>query len=936
VTPSRLAIAAIAWAFACAPLAASAQATPTSAPTIAQMRARDRYAPPAPELAAWEAFHAQVAADPASSPALRAESHLGRAIARFYAKQYEGGWEDVRAAEALVATLPESPAFHSELLAFGSVLLVELGRLDEAEPYAARAFALAEQRPGADRRDLVIAHNALAVLAFARNDLPGAEAGFCTARDLALAYFPPEDPEIVNNAGSCGVLKYFLERPDMLDAMRLASDHALAHLPPNHPRMGQVLNGSYAVMMLYGRYGEAEPLIRRHLDLERALYAGDSDDIYDPLSMLARVLELRGRLEEAEGMFTAAAAMAGRIANRGQPYTAGIAQINLALVIGRLGRLAEAEGVARAGVARLRADLAPDDWNIGSGESRLAALVGQQGRSDEALALSTEALSLLEPKLAEDHSEVLVARLTHARILADLGRGDEAMALAAPAVARFETRLFDLAASETEQVALSEVLPQALGDYLAVALASGAMEEAVRGAQLLLLSELAVVNARIAAAAIARREGLGEGVERLETARAEVERLSGELAAAQAGEGTQAPALAASLAAARADAEAAQAALLVAFPDFVALARPRIASLAQLQAGLDEGELLVLPVALTDRAVTLAISRDGVRWGETPITGYDLHELTAQVRRSVERPGVFDAEAAHRLYGIVFPDSLAPLLARHRQVLFPASGYLARLSPGVLLTAPATDLAHAPWLMRSHALRVVPDLAALHGDPTRSAATRFLGIGAPRLTDSAAAWAALPPLPGAGAELAALGAALGTQDNTLLTDGDATEAALAARDLASYRVIAFATHGLVGGEVPGLAEPALVMSTPAPGDADHDGLLTASEIAGLRLDAEWVILSACNTASGELAGSPGFSGLARAFAQAGARSLMLSHWRVRDDAAAFLSVETMRRAAAGMPRAEALQQAQLALMARTDLPDAAHPSVWAPFVMMGN
>jgi len=104
----------------------------------------------------------------------------------------------------------------------------------------------------------------------------------------------------------------------------------------------------------------------------------------------------------------------------------------------------------------------------------------------------------------------------------------------------------------------------------------------------------------------------------------------------------------------------------------------------------------------------------------------------------------------------------------------------------------------------------------------------------------------------------------------------------------------------------------------------------------LRLDADWVLLTACNTAAGEQSGSPGYSGLARAFAQAGARSLMLSHWRVRDDAATMLSVETMRRAAGGASRAEALRQAELALIARTDVPDAAHPAVWAPFVIVGD
>src|SRR5690606_13582473 len=112
----------------------------------------------------------------------------------------------------------------------------------------------------------------------------------------------------------------------------------------------------------------------------------------------------------------------------------------------------------------------------------------------------------------------------------------------------------------------------AFGDYLEVALAAGDMEQAARAGQLLLLSELAVTNARIAAASIARREGLGMSVERLDTARGEVNQLTGELAAALAGDAGAAGAVQTALEAAQSEAAAAQAALLNSFPDFVNLA----------------------------------------------------------------------------------------------------------------------------------------------------------------------------------------------------------------------------------------------------------------------------------------------------------------------------------------------------------------------------
>jgi CHAT domain-containing protein len=158
--------------------------------------------------------------------------------------------------------------------------------------------------------------------------------------------------------------------------------------------------------------------------------------------------------------------------------------------------------------------------------------------------------------------------------------------------------------------------------------------------------------------------------------------------------------------------------------------------------------------------------------------------------------------------------------------------------------------------------------------------------------------------------------------------------------LANARVVHFATHGLVAGELKGLAEPALVLTPPADGTSptaleNDDGLLTASEVAQLKLNAEWVVLSACNTAAGEGSNAEALSGLARAFFYAGARALLASHWQVNSDAAVKLAT----RAFAGldqdpsMGRGEALRRAMLATIAEGGR--AAHPAYWAPFVVVG-
>ena len=130
----------------------------------------------------------------------------------------------------------------------------------------------------------------------------------------------------------------------------------------------------------------------------------------------------------------------------------------------------------------------------------------------------------------------------------------------------------------------------------------------------------------------------------------------------------------------------------------------------------------------------------------------------------------------------------------------------------------------------------------------------------------------------------------------------------------------------------GLAEPALVLTPPdVPTDAD-DGLLTASEIATLQLNADWVVLSACNTASGGGDGAEALSGLARAFFYAGARALLVSHWAVYSRAATELTIKTFSTLAAtpNLGRAEAFRRAMLSL-----IEDGKPPSYWAPFVVVG-
>ena len=149
-------------------------------------------------------------------------------------------------------------------------------------------------------------------------------------------------------------------------------------------------------------------------------------------------------------------------------------------------------------------------------------------------------------------------------------------------------------------------------------------------------------------------------------------------------------------------------------------------------------------------------------------------------------------------------------------------------------------------------------------------------------------------------------------------------------------VIVFATHGLLPSDLKSREEPALSLTPPAVATVAGDGLLDASEIAHLRLDADWVVLSACNTSGshGRLGGES-LGGLARAFFDVGARTLLVSHWAVASRATAALTTGMLGTYAKSPTkgRAGALAQAPRALQ---DAKDTSHPFFWAPFVLVGD
>ena len=206
----------------------------------------------------------------------------------------------------------------------------------------------------------------------------------------------------------------------------------------------------------------------------------------------------------------------------------------------------------------------------------------------------------------------------------------------------------------------------------------------------------------------------------------------------------------------------------------------------------------------------------------------------------------------------------------------------------------------------------------------------------------------LPRLPDTVEEVRSIAIALRADPaKDIFLGAQASEKNATSGALGNRRIIIFATHGLVPGDLNGLTQPALALSNPAVAGGGGDGLLTVAKILALKLDADWVVLSACTTAAGQGGGAEAVSGLGRAFFYAGTRALLVSNWPVETVSARTLTTDLFRREAENpaLPRGEALRQAELALIdgpgaidpaTKVPLFSYAHPIFWAPFTLVGD
>lgn len=414
-----------------------------------------------------------------------------------------------------------------------------------------------------------------------------------------------------------------------------------------------------------------------------------------------------------------------------------------------------------------------------------------------------------------------------------------------------------------------------------------------------------------------------------------------------------------------------------AFPGFDKLMAPRAVEIAEVQAKLDPKEALAVVALGRDLGFLFLVKRDSISVVPLTLSESDVREDVTELRKPFEGRGgivgVYNVKAAHRLYEALFGDVEAEMADVNHLIMVPA-GALSSLPPALLVSeAPKpgdeTDYHKVAFLPRRMATSVSPsvraflDLRALRG---RAAAPQpFLGFGNPTFEgakvgqgDGMAALNAdcrvgaplnpallrsLAPLPETADEVRRVAQLLGSGPDSIVLGAAVNDDTIRQRNLGQYRVLYFATHGLLPGELKCQGEPGLALSPPLrqPENTDNDGLLSTSKIARLRLNAELVVLSACNTGgSGGKFGGGALSGLAESFFYAGARSLLVSHWQVPSLSTVKLTTGMFERLGGrerGRPgisvgSADALRQSQLALL---DGADTAHPFFWAAFTLVG-
>ena len=683
-----------------------------------------------------------------------------------------------------------------------------------------------------------------------------------------------------------------------------------------------------------GRYAEAEKLGRVAVEIYRAIgFAEDAQPIVYAMSELASVVQFQARWAEAERLYAAL--------ERATASWDSARRDSLLLTPARIATL----------------------YNAGRLEAGLEAA--------EALAEFRAAIPVLTSASRESEDEGASAAAA---------RDDQVRAIVEAYIAAL-----------ARTVAPASVAAESFG-----------LADAIRGRSV--QNALAAASARMVAREAALADLVRKEQDLRKQAAAQFGMLNNLLALPPGQRDERAVAdIRARIASLRAEHAKARAEIAERFPDYADLVDPKLASVEDIQRVLAPGEALLSFYFGREHSFVWAVPKSGAAsFAAIEAPAAEIEAKIKTLRKALEPNAqtvgdipAFDLALAYGLYAqLLMPVEPGWKSAKHLIVV--TNGALGLLALALLPTAPVALEAEAeplfagyravPWLARTHAVTSVPSAAALRTlrqlPPGLAGRERFIGFGDPYFSADHAAegdkpaakemaaattrglplrrraapqtqsvdsaeLALLPRLPDTADELRSVALALAADPAKVLFLGKAAnEARVKSTDLSRFRIVAFATHGLVPGDLNGLTQPALALTAPKVAGVAGDGLLTMEEILALKLDADWVVLSACNTASGAEAGAEAASGLGRAFFYAGTRAILVTNWSVHSASARELVTDLFRRQAAdaSITRAEALRQAMMDMLDRGGFSDSsgkpvfayAHPLFWAPYAIIGD
>lgn len=868
-------------------------------------------------------------------------------------------------------------------------LYAEHGRASEAEPLLKRALAIDEKVNGPDHPDTAASLNNLAELYRETGRFADAEPLYKRALAIDEKNHGPDHPVVATSLGNLALLYQNQGRYAEAEPLyRRALDICEKKLGDHRLTASTIAN--YASMLIeQGRLSEAEPLMKRALAIDEKTLGPDHPDTGLSLNALAALYRTQERRAEAGPLYARALAIFEKKLGPNHPYTA-MALNNLGEIYRDDGRLAEAEAMFKRSLATSEKILPPDHPNLIATRANLAGVFLFARRYTEAEVLFKATLGSLERTMPADHVQIGMANAWLARVLLEQRKYEEAVPVGRRAVqnaaankSRAVARV--LGGGWRDELDRDQIFALHARSLYALAMQKPQSEAALRAEGFEVIQRVGFDDTGRALANMASRLAAGsDNLARLLREQQDLLRrlqaIDQNLAAAL---GADNPAMRARADALRGESTAISARLKdidatlrrnhKAYGD---LADPNPIGIAETQSLLKADEAVVLYLPVEEAMFLIGVSKSDIVWTVAAVRSEELTKNIAALRRQLDpnlwqtRPlEPFDRALAHRLYRSMWAP-LESVVKGKVQVFVVPTGPLTSFPLSVLVAeeprggvagdADPQTLSDTAWLIKRHALTTLPSISSLKalrvyankgsgsepfagfGDPafgapanmliaSRSVASVFRGA-----SPDLATLRTLPPLPQTAGELKALAKALGASDDAVYLRERATEGQVKSIDLSKKRVIAFATHGLMAGDM-GLGEPGLVFTPPGMASERDDGYLSASEAAGLNLKADWIILSACNTAAGDTPGAKGLSGLARAFFLAGSKSLLVSHWPVWDNAAMKLTTGTVtnmqKRPADG--RAEALRQSMLTLMNDKSAPYFAHPAAWAPFILVG-